>query len=122
MSREDPQLKLRLPEELKQRVVEAARRNNRSVNAEIVNLLEDAFITEVFAEKMERLSVERADQRSAAQAKSINSRLSEIEAKLDQLLAFEDHYREQAEHSKSKPSVVVRNEKPLSARRQKDEE
>lgn len=36
MAREDPQLKLRLPEGLKDQVAEAAKRNNRSVNAEIV--------------------------------------------------------------------------------------
>lgn len=40
MAREDPQLKLRLTEELKARVTEAARANNRSVNAEIVARLQ----------------------------------------------------------------------------------
>lgn len=43
MGREDPQLKLRLSEDLKDRVAEAARRNNRSVNAEIVHRLEASF-------------------------------------------------------------------------------
>lgn len=42
MAREDPQLKLRLTEEMKARVTEAARANNRSVNAEIVARLESA--------------------------------------------------------------------------------
>lgn len=46
MGREDPQLKLRLAEELKQRVTDAARRNNRSVNAEIVSRLEASFAPE----------------------------------------------------------------------------
>lgn len=36
MAREDPQLKLRLPEELKVKLADAARENGRSVNAEIV--------------------------------------------------------------------------------------
>jgi hypothetical protein len=40
MSREDPQLKLRLPEEIKNRLTEAARDNKRSVNAEILARLE----------------------------------------------------------------------------------
>jgi uncharacterized protein (DUF1778 family) len=40
MGREDPQLKLRLTEELKSRITEAAKANGRSVNAEIVARLE----------------------------------------------------------------------------------
>jgi dihydrodipicolinate synthase/N-acetylneuraminate lyase len=43
MTREDPQLKLRLSQELKARVVAAARENSRSVNAEIVRRLEHTF-------------------------------------------------------------------------------
>lgn len=40
MAREDPQLKLRLSERLKDRVAKAAKEANRSVNAEIVQTLE----------------------------------------------------------------------------------
>ncbi len=40
MAREDPQLKLRLSEEMKERISNAARENNRSVNAEIVARLQ----------------------------------------------------------------------------------
>jgi hypothetical protein len=40
MSREDAQLKLRLPADLKARVEAAAEANKRSVNAQIVSLLE----------------------------------------------------------------------------------
>ena len=43
MSREDPQLKLRLTSELKEWVVRSARDNKRSVNAEIVKRLEASF-------------------------------------------------------------------------------
>ncbi|MDG3575708.1 Arc family DNA-binding protein [Rhizobium sp. YJ-22] len=43
MGRDDPQLKLRLTEELKERVTEAAKANNRSVNSEIVARLEESF-------------------------------------------------------------------------------
>lgn len=43
MSRTDPQLKVRLSEELKAAVTEAAKRNHRSVNAEIVARLEESF-------------------------------------------------------------------------------
>lgn len=43
MSREDPQLKLRLTEDLKAKVADAARTNGRSVNAEIVARLTRTF-------------------------------------------------------------------------------
>lgn len=43
MAREDPQLKLRLTEELKALVTNAAKANGRSVNAEIVSRLEASF-------------------------------------------------------------------------------
>lgn len=43
MSREDPQLKLRLTEDLKARVTAAAQANGRSVNAEITAALEEKF-------------------------------------------------------------------------------
>ncbi|AVQ89837.1 Arc family DNA-binding protein, partial [Citrobacter freundii] len=36
MSREDPQLRIRLPIELKEKIEETAKANNRSMNAEIV--------------------------------------------------------------------------------------
>lgn len=43
MGREDPQLKLRLSEDLKARISEAAARNGRSMNAEIVWVLEQHY-------------------------------------------------------------------------------
>lgn len=43
MGREDPQLKLRLSEDLKSRISEAAQQNGRSVNAEIVARLTQTF-------------------------------------------------------------------------------
>lgn len=43
MSREDPQLKLRLPSELKDRITKAAAENGRSVNAEILSRLDRSF-------------------------------------------------------------------------------
>ncbi|ANL55092.1 ribbon-helix-helix domain-containing protein [Rhizobium phaseoli] len=39
MGREDPQLKLRLPEEMKDKITDAAKTMGRSVNAEIVDRL-----------------------------------------------------------------------------------
>ncbi len=49
----DPQFKLRLPAELKERISALAARNNRSINAEIVNALEFQMAGEDFADEME---------------------------------------------------------------------
>jgi hypothetical protein len=43
MSRTDPQLTVRFPGDLKQRLADAATRNSRSINAEIVQRLEESF-------------------------------------------------------------------------------
>ncbi|MBT1712798.1 Arc family DNA-binding protein [Enterobacter dykesii] len=43
MSREDPQLRIRLPIELKEIIESSSKENNRSMNAEIVTLLELAI-------------------------------------------------------------------------------
>lgn len=43
MSREDPQLKIRLPAELKARVEDASRAAGRSINSEVVQRLERSF-------------------------------------------------------------------------------
>lgn len=43
MTREDPQMKLRLPAELKDRLAAAADDNSRSLNAEVVLRLEESF-------------------------------------------------------------------------------
>jgi hypothetical protein len=43
MSREDPQFKLRLSEQLRDQIAESAKSSNRSMNAEIVARLEESF-------------------------------------------------------------------------------
>ena len=43
MAREDPHFRLRIPEDLKSKVDEAAARNDRSMTAEIVDRLEFSF-------------------------------------------------------------------------------
>lgn len=43
MSREDPQLRIRLPVELKDKIENTAKENGRSMNSEIVHRLEDSF-------------------------------------------------------------------------------
>ncbi|RUT65189.1 Rha family transcriptional regulator [Morganella morganii] len=46
MSREDPQLRVRLPIELKEKIEDAAKSNSRSMNAEIVQRLDMSFLNE----------------------------------------------------------------------------
>lgn len=52
MSREDPQLRIRLPIELKEKIEVAAKENTRSMNAEIVQRLEMSFLNEVSADDL----------------------------------------------------------------------
>lgn len=47
MSREDPQLRIRLPIELKEKIEVSAKENNRSMNAEIVQRLERTYLNEL---------------------------------------------------------------------------
>jgi predicted DNA-binding protein len=47
MSREDPQLRIRLPAELKQKIEDFSKANGRSMNAEIVKRLEASFLGEI---------------------------------------------------------------------------
>lgn len=47
MSREDPQLRIRLPIELKEKIEVSAKNNNRSMNAEIVQRLERTYLDEL---------------------------------------------------------------------------
>lgn len=47
MSREDPQLRIRLPIELKEKIEESARVSNRSMNAEIVQRLDASYLNEI---------------------------------------------------------------------------
>lgn len=43
MSREDPQFKLRLPADLKSKLDQRAKMNGRSINAELVQIVQDAI-------------------------------------------------------------------------------
>lgn len=58
MSREDPQLRIRLPIELKEKIEDAAKGNNRSLNAEIVFRLDASFLNELQPDEL--LSAEDA--------------------------------------------------------------
>lgn len=52
MSREDPQLRIRLPIELKEKIEVAAKENTRSMNAEIVQRLEVSFLNDISANEL----------------------------------------------------------------------
>lgn len=60
MSREDPQLRIRLPVELKEKIEDSAKANNRSMNAEIVQRLDGSFLAEVSDDEV--ISAEEAIQ------------------------------------------------------------
>lgn len=47
MSRKDPQINIRLPQVLKERIHEVAMLNGRSVNAEVVYRLESSFLQDI---------------------------------------------------------------------------
>ncbi|WP_312293241.1 Arc family DNA-binding protein [Atlantibacter hermannii] len=47
MSREDPQLRIRIPIELKEKIEDSAKANSRSMNAEIVHRLEGSYLDQV---------------------------------------------------------------------------
>lgn len=46
MSREDPQFRIRLPVELKEKIEGSAKENSRSLNAEIVSRLSETFLND----------------------------------------------------------------------------
>ncbi|MBY3119950.1 Arc family DNA-binding protein [Rhizobium laguerreae] len=81
------QFQLRLPSGLRDRIKAAADASGRSMNSEIVRLLEDAFGDVGYDETLERYSVELQHLFRGAETTSVEKRLSDIEAKLDQMLA-----------------------------------
>ena len=44
MARDDPQFNLRMSQDLKDKISERAKRNGRSLNAEIIKMLEEALL------------------------------------------------------------------------------
>lgn len=77
----DPQFKLRLPLELKERIEKAAVTNNRSMNAEIVDRLEQSFDIEAAERNLreERAAIDAILKRMAEQSSTNNARWDAIE-------------------------------------------
>lgn len=83
MARGDPQIKLRIPEELKNRVQYYADKNNRSMNAEIVRILEREFPEPIYYER--RLSELLTIIKSASCDDDIHKFVREVEATLNEI-------------------------------------
>jgi len=77
MARDDPQTNLRLPAELKQQLMEAARDANRTFGAEVVKRLQDSF-------EMDRVLPEGLDAVEANARLQVEN-LEKMNAKLDEL-------------------------------------
>ncbi|RVI06472.1 Arc family DNA-binding protein [Sinorhizobium meliloti] len=91
MGREDPQLKLRLTEELKEKVADAAKANNRSVNAEIVARLEmsqniERFLSDFELAKERILSAQRIEAALKQQVEILKEALDMERATNERLL------------------------------------
>ncbi|CNL11393.1 Arc family DNA-binding protein [Yersinia vastinensis] len=65
MARDDPQFNLRLPNELKEKVKQQAKMNGRSLNSEIVQIVQDAVNQPSkvlgYRDEAERLADEQSD-------------------------------------------------------------
>ncbi|MGP1148210.1 Arc family DNA-binding protein [Serratia sp. CY49633] len=66
MSRVDPQFKLRLPADLKAKLDQRAKMNGRSINAELVQIVQDAIASPSrvsgYRDDAERLADQQAEQ------------------------------------------------------------
>lgn len=80
MSREDPQLKIRLPLELKEKITQSAADHGRSINSEVVARLEQSFEPEI--QVHETLEFKLMMQSYLDQAEQIK----ELKTMLEQLL------------------------------------
>jgi hypothetical protein len=83
----DPQYKLRIPADLKERIERSAEQSNRSINAEILSVLHFAYPPEVTLEelsaKIRDLVAEVGSKGSARVRKDLADALRDIEFKLD---------------------------------------
>lgn len=61
MSREEPQINIRVSKELKAKIKARAQNNRRSTNAEIVQILQDALDSDGSRKSVESLAQQEAD-------------------------------------------------------------
>lgn len=105
-SAKQDQFMLRFPDGLRDRIKVAAEANGRSMNSEIIARLEDTLITESYTEALELHGVKSDLERKAREAAGVQQRLATIEAKLDQLLALENHYRADSALSAAREQAI----------------
>ena len=79
MSREDPQLKIRLPLELKEKITQSAADHGRSINSEVVTRLEESFEPEVrVSETLEFQLMMHSYLEQAKQIKELKEMLEQV--------------------------------------------
>lgn len=79
MSREDPQLKIRLPLELKEKITQSAADYGRSINSEVVARLEQSFEPEVkVSETLEFELMKRSYLDQAQQVKELKEMVEKL--------------------------------------------
>jgi Arc-like DNA binding domain len=81
MSRLDPSLKIRLPEEMRDMIGVAARKNRRSMNAEVVARLAESFDMEAETEQGD-VPTSPTAREALERVKTLEARVSALEAKL----------------------------------------
>lgn len=94
MARTDPQLNLRIPEDLKVKIEESSKLSGRSINSEAIHLLTIGLNAPETQNLIENLQTKISD--LEAENIDLHSQLLESESqKLDQLMEYQDKYFEQ---------------------------
>lgn len=76
MARDDPQFNLRLPNELKEKVKQRAKMNSRSLNSEIIQIIQDALSQPSkvlgYRNEADKLAHEQAEEFTEIVVKTLN--------------------------------------------------
>lgn len=94
MARTDPQLNLRIPEDLKLRIENSAKLSGRSINSEAIHL----FNVGLSAPEVEDFINELENKISNLESENMDLHMQLIESeseKMDQLIEYQDKYFEQ---------------------------
>lgn len=121
MSREDPQLKIRLPPDLKEQVEEASKAAGRTINAEVVLRLRQSFESQRrerpadFAEQQYRLHQAMSERAAVhAEINSLHVRLAILRMQEQQAPREErDHIREELDSLHRHLAVLERRRADL---------
>lgn len=73
MSREEPQINIRVSKELKAKIKSRAQNNRRSTNAEIVQILQDALDSDGASKSIESFAQQEADKFRAALLETLSN-------------------------------------------------